>query len=149
MRLADICIRHVIQCSRDATALEVAQLMRSSHVGDVVVVDKPNGECIPVGIVTDRDLVVEVMARELDAATITAGDIMSASLVTAAETDDIHETAELMRFKGVRRVPLVGEHGALVGIVTLDDILNVIGEELTLLGRVMSRERLQEQQSRP
>lgn len=149
MQLANICNRHVIQCGRDTPALEVAQIMRNSHVGDVIVVDRPNGECIPVGIVTDRDLVVAIMARELDPATVTAGEIMSSPLVTAAEADDIHETAELMRFNGVRRIPLVDEQGALVGIATLDDILSVVGEELTLLGRVMKRERLQEQQSRP
>lgn len=148
MQLGEICIRDVIRCGRDTTALEAAQLMRSSHVGDVVVVDKPNGEYVPVGIVTDRDLIVAVMAAELDAASVTVDEVMSGTLVTASEANDVHETAELMRSKGIRRVPVVDEQGALVGIVALDDILRVIGEELTLLGRVISRERFQEQQAR-
>jgi CBS domain-containing protein len=148
MRIADICTRNVIQCRRSTTALELAQLMRNSHVGDVVVVDQPNGERIPVGIVTDRDLAVEVMALEADPAVVKAGDLMGPALVTAAEANDDYETAELMRLKGVRRVPVVDAHGGLVGIVTLDDLLKVIGEQLTLLGRVISRERFQEEQSR-
>jgi CBS domain-containing protein len=148
MRIGDIGTRDVIQCTRTTTALELARIMRSSHVGDVVVVDQPNGHKIPVGIVTDRDLAVEVMARERNPATVTAGELMGAELVTTAEENDIYEVVELMRFKGVRRVPVVDEQGGLSAIVTLDDLLNLIGGELTLLGRVISRERSREEQSR-
>jgi CBS domain-containing protein len=148
MRIGDIGTRDVIQCTRTTTALELARIMRSSHVGDVVVVDQPNGHKIPVGIVTDRDLAVEVMARERNPATVTAGELMGAELVTTAEENDIYEVVELMRFKGVRRVPVVDEQGGLSAIVTLDDLLNLIGGELTLLGRVISRERSREERSR-
>lgn len=148
MRIGDICTRDVIHCSRSTTALELAQIMRSSHVGAVVVVDQPNGHKVPIGIVTDRDLAVEVMAGERDPATVTAGDLIGTELITTGEENDVYEVAELMRFKGVRRVPVVDEQGGLVGIATLDDLLNMIGEELTMLGRVISRERFQEQQSR-
>jgi signal-transduction protein with cAMP-binding, CBS, and nucleotidyltransferase domain len=148
MQIGDVCTRNVIECGRKTTALEVAQLMRSSHVGDVVVVDQPNGKKVAVGIVTDRDLVVQVMALEADPGVVTAGELMAPELVTAAEANDVFDTVELMRFKGVRRVPVVDEHGELVGIVTLDDLLKVIGEHLTLLARVMVRERFQEELSR-
>jgi signal-transduction protein with cAMP-binding, CBS, and nucleotidyltransferase domain len=148
MQIGDVCTRNVIECGRKTTALEVAQLMRSSHVGDVVVVDQPNGKKVAVGIVTDRDLVVQVMALEADPGIVTAGELMAPELVTAAEANDVFDTVELMRFKGVRRVPVVDEHGELVGIVTLDDLLKVIGEHLTLLARVMVRERFQEELSR-
>ena len=110
--------------------------------------DEPDGERIPLGIVTDRDLVMQVMALEADPATITAGELMSGPLTTAGEANTVYETAELMRLKGVRRVPVVNEHGGLVGIVALDDLLKIIGEELTLLGRVFAREQMQEHQSR-
>jgi CBS domain-containing protein len=63
MRVADICTRNVVHCSARASVLEVAQLMRNSHVGDVVVVEQSNGERVPIGILTDRDLVIEVMDR--------------------------------------------------------------------------------------
>jgi CBS domain-containing protein len=149
MRIGELCSRNVIQCTAKTTALEVAQLMRSSHVGDVVVTDQPNGERIPIGIVTDRDLVVAVMAVEGDPALVTAGDLIGKELVTTGEENDAYEVAELMRMRGVRRVPVVDEHGALVGIVTLDDLLRVIGEQIAFLGRVIARERLEEEQSRP
>jgi signal-transduction protein with cAMP-binding, CBS, and nucleotidyltransferase domain len=149
MQIGEICTRTVVQCDRKTTALELAQLMRSSHVGTVVVVDQPNGERIPMGIVTDRDLVVEVMAVDGNPAIITADDVMSRDLMTAGEQNTVYETAELMRFKGVRRLPVVNERGGLIGIVTLDDLLHVIGDELTLLGRVIARETGQEQKARP
>jgi CBS domain-containing protein len=148
MRIADICTRDVIQCSRTTSALELAQLMRHGHVGDVVVVDQPNGERVPVGIVTDRDLAIQVMALEADPAVVKAGDLMGPALVTAGEANDVNETAELMRFKGVRRIPVVDEHGSLVGIVTLDDLLKVIGEQIAFLARVIAREELQERELR-
>jgi CBS domain-containing protein len=121
--------------------------MRNSHVGDVIVVDQPDGKLLAAGIITDRDLVVKVLAREVDPAAVTAEDIMSGELITAGEASDAHETAELMRFKGVRRIPVLDKDGGLVGIVTLDDLLKVMGDELTVLGRVMSRERFQEQRA--
>jgi CBS domain-containing protein len=145
MLIGDICTREVIQCDRTTSTLELSQLMRRSHVGDIVVTDQPNGKRIAVGIVTDRDLVVKVMAEERDSLATTAGDIMSVELITAGERNTVHEVAELMRFKGVRRVPVVDEDGALLGIVTLDDLLTVIGEELNLLAKVFTREQVQEE----
>lgn len=148
MRVGDFCIRDVVQCTRNASALELAQLMRESHVGGVVVVDQPNGKKIAVGIVTDRDLVIEVMAKERDPALVTAKDLMGGEFVTVGEGNDVYETAELMRDRGVRRTPVVDDQGALLGIVTLDDLLRIIGEQLALLARVIARERSQERQSR-
>jgi CBS domain-containing protein len=126
----------------------MSQIMREAHVGGVVVVDQPNGEKIAVGIVTDRDLVIEVMAKERDPALVTAKDLMGKELVTVGEANDVYETAELMRDRGVRRTPVVDDQGGLVGIVTLDDLLRIIGEQLALLARVIARERFQERQSR-
>jgi CBS domain-containing protein len=148
MLIGDICTREVVQCDRTTSASDVAQLMRHSHVGDVVVVDQPNGKKVAIGIVTDRDLVVQVMAAERDPLTTTAGDIMGPDLVTVGERNTIHETAELMRLKGVRRIPVVDEDGGLLGIVALDDLLTEIGEELTLLGKVFARGQVQEERTR-
>lgn len=147
MRVGEFCVREVIECTRKASALELSQLMRQSHVGDVVVVDQPNGKKIAVGIVTDRDLAVEVMAKERDPALVTAEDLMGRKLVTVGEGSDVYETAELMRYEGVRRVPVVDDQGGLAGIVTMDDLLKIIGEQLALLAQVIGRERFQEQQS--
>jgi len=148
MRVGDFCIRDVVHCTRKTSALELSQLMREGHVGDVVVVDQPNGKKIAVGIVTDRDLVIEVMAKESDPALVTAKDLMGKELVTVGEGNDVYETAELMRDRGVRRVPVVDDQGGLLGIVTLDDLLKIIGDQLVLLARVVARERFQERQLR-
>jgi signal-transduction protein with cAMP-binding, CBS, and nucleotidyltransferase domain len=148
MRVGEFCVREVIECTRKTSALELSQLMRQSHVGDVVVVDQPNGKKVAVGIVTDRDLAVEVMAKERDPALVTAGDLMGRKLITVGEGGDVYETAELMRYEGVRRVPVVDDQGGLAGIVTMDDLLRIIGEQLALLAQVIGRERFQEQQSK-
>jgi CBS domain-containing protein len=148
MRVGEFCVREVIECTRKTSALELSQLMRQSRVGDVVVVDQPNGKKVAVGIVTDRDLAVEVMAKESDPALVTAGDLIGRKLVTVGEGSDVYETAELMRREGVRRVPVVDDQGGLAGIVTLDDLLKIIGEQLALLAQVIGRERFHEQQSK-
>jgi CBS domain-containing protein len=97
MRIGELCTREVVYCERTTGAVEVAQLMRSHHVGDLVVVDRRNGRLRPVGIVTDRDLVVEVLARRVDPESVTAGDLMSAALVTAKQSEPVHDAIERMR----------------------------------------------------
>jgi CBS domain-containing protein len=122
--------------------------MREYHVGDLVVVDESEGRRVPVGIVTDRDIVVGVLALGLDPAVLTVGDIMGSDLVTAAEDDDVYETLQIMRTRGVRRVPVVNTAGALVGIVALDDILEIFAEELDAAVKVVAREQANESQRR-
>ncbi len=90
MPVSEICNREVVVVQRDDTALETAKLMRQHHVGDVLVVEDRNGVRVPVGIVTDRDLVVEIMAPELDDTVITVGDIMAQELVTVKESTGRH-----------------------------------------------------------
>jgi CBS domain-containing protein len=85
MTVGDICNREVIVIQRDETTLEAAKLMRQYHVGAVIVIETRNGRQIPIGIVTDRDLVVEVLATELDNAVITVGDIMAPEIFTIKE----------------------------------------------------------------
>ena len=147
--IGEICNREVVLASRDMPVMGAAKLMRQCHVGTVVVVEDANGgRRIPVGIVTDRDLVVEIMAPELDPRTITIGDVMSGQLVTARETEGITEAMEIMRYKGVRRLPIVGEDGRLVGIVSIDDLLEVLAEQMTDLTRIVAREQAHEAQAR-
>ena len=137
MPISEFCNREVVIVQRDDTVLEAARLMRQHHVGDVLVVEKRNGISVPVGIVTDRDLVVEIMAPELDQLVITVGDIMAAELTTVKEGTGIFEAIQYMRGKGVRRLPVVNESGALVGILTLDDLLELLSEELFELAKLL------------
>ena len=148
MPVGEICNRDVIIVKREDTILEAARLMRQHHVGDVVVVEEREGLRIPVGIVTDRDLVIEIMATELDPNVITAGDIMEPELVTVKESVGVFEAVQYMRSKTVRRLPIVDESGALVGILTLDDLLELLSEELLAVARLVSYQRQKETRHR-
>jgi CBS domain-containing protein len=148
MPISEICNREVVIVQRNNTILEAAQLMRQHHVGDVVVVEERGGVKVPVGIVTDRDLVVEIMAPAIDQTVITVGDIMVTELATVKENAGLSETIEYMRAKGVRRVPVVDKGGGLVGILTLDDLLELLAEELLALARLVRHEQKKETMSR-
>ncbi|MBI3898892.1 MAG: CBS domain-containing protein [Gammaproteobacteria bacterium] len=149
MAIGDIYIREVVSIDKDATLLEAAQLMRQHHIGDVVVADSRNGYHVPVGMVTDRDIVIEVVARNLNVNDLSVGDVMSKDIVTAREGDGISETIALMRSSGVRRLPVVSDAGALLGIVSIDDLWQLVAEEATELSRVASRAQATEQMARP
>ena len=149
MTVGEICNREVIVIQRDATILEAAKLMRQYHVGAVIVVDKHNERQIPVGIVTDRDLVVEVLATELDETVITVGDIMAIDIFTVKENTATYEAIEFMRRKTSRRLPIVDESGELVGILTLDDVLQLLSEELLDLAKLVRYEQKKEVRHRP
>ncbi|HNZ56018.1 MAG TPA: CBS domain-containing protein [Methylophilaceae bacterium] len=144
MTISAICNREVITVQLDATILHVATLMRQYHVGDVVVIDNHKDKTVPVGIVTDRDVVVEVVATELDGAVITAGDIMVHSLTVIKESSGIFEAITLMSSKGIRRLPVVDDDGNLLGIITLDDLLLLLGKELGAFSKLVAREQKNE-----
>jgi len=147
--LASICNRSVAFPTRETTVAAAAKLMRHGHIGSLVVVEQMNGgKRIPAGIVTDRDIVVEVIATGLDPAVITVGDIMEPELVVGRESDSVLETLEIMRFKGVRRLPTVDREGQLVGIVTVDDLLEILAEQLNELATIVAREQSHEASAR-
>ena len=148
MPVSEICNREVVVVQRNDTALEAAKLMRQHHVGDVLVVEDRNGVRVPVGIVTDRDLIMEIMAPELDDAVITVGDIMAKELVTVKESTGIFEAIQYMRQKAVRRLPIVNESGGLIGILTLDDLLELLSEELLEIAKLVKYEQQKETRSR-
>lgn len=148
MSAGEICNRAVITIHPQASIVEAAQAMRRHHVGDIVVVEERNGGPCPIGIVTDRDLVIEVLANEVQLGAVVVGDVMSDELVLAHSEDDTLETLRRMRNRGVRRVPVVDSRGVLVGIITLDDLLNVFAEQMEDIVRLVSREQLRERQLR-
>ncbi len=144
MTIGAICNREVITVQRDATVLHAAMLMRQYHVGDVVVIENRKDVTVPIGIVTDRDVVVEVVATELDTAVITVGDIMVASLAVVKDSAGVLEAIQLMTSKGVRRLPVVDDGGSLMGIVTLDDLLLLLAKEFGALSKLVAREQKNE-----
>jgi len=137
MQVSEICTRQAVTCGRDAGIRELAQLMRDGHVGDVVVVDRRNGSVVPVGIVTDRDLVVRVLAKELDVAAVTAGDLMAQPLETVVDSESLNDAIWHMRSRGIRRLPVVDGRGSLLGIVSMDDIAAHLAADLADMVRIV------------
>lgn len=149
MPVSEICNREVVIARRDTSVNEAAKLMRQHHVGDVVVVDEKNGLRIPVGIVTDRDLVVEIMAPDAVQMVVTVGEIMVPQMATVKHDTGVYEAIQYMRGKGVRRMPVVNGNGALLGILTLDDLLALLAEELLELSKLVKNEQKRESSTRP
>ena len=144
MSTGEFCTREVVITEKGASILEVAQLMRTYHVGDVIVVEHRDGQTVPLGIITDRDIVVEVIAQEVDLASVTAADIMSHDLLTVREDEGIWEVLLQMNERGVRRVPVVNGEGGLEGVLALDDLIELFAEELSLLARISGSGRTRE-----
>ena len=148
MPIGDICVREVAVADRNTTIQDAAMLMRRMHVGDLVVVQGANGHRVPVGIITDRDIVVSVVATKLDAAVFTIGDLVTQDLVSCRENEGIFECIQQMRAKGVRRMPVLSQDGELLGIVAVDDLVQLLAEELNELGKLVGRERAREAQTK-
>lgn len=148
MTVGTVCNRDVVYTTPQTSAAEAARLMRQYHVGNLIVAEEKAGKRLPVGIVTDRDLVIEVMAQGISPVTVTVADMMSATLITAQESDDLMDTIKRMRAKGIRRIPVVGADSALVGILSVDDVIDLLAEELTDLARLITREQRREQRRR-
>ncbi len=148
MAVGEICSREVVFVRRDESVRDAAQLMREHHVGAVVVVDERDGLRRPAGVVTDRDIAVAVVAKGLDADAVRVEELMSGELVVARESEGISECIARMRGRGVRRLPVVDASGALVGIVTADDLLDLLAEELAGLARTVVNEQRREAQAR-
>jgi CBS domain-containing protein len=148
MNAGEICNREVVIAHRDMGLTEAARLMREHHVGSLVVVVDRASERVPVGILTDRDIVVAVVAKELDARKLSVGEVMSSGVFAVREQDGLAEVLRAMREHGVRRVPVVTPNGALAGILTLDDLLELVADELGDFVRTIGRERLRETRAR-
>jgi len=149
MRISEICHRHVIRVGKEASVIEAAQAMRAHHVGNVIVTDPSDGIDKPIGIVTDRDIVVELLAKGIDLGSVTMGDIMSATLVTAKHDADISETLRFMDIKGIRRLPILDENGGLFGVLSIDDLVVVLSRELGFLAEIFQRQIERERTTRP
>ncbi len=148
MIISEVCNREVIIIKRDETVLEAAKLMRRQHVGNVIVVDERNGSRIPVGIVTDRDIVVEIISTELDPNVMTVGDIMTLEFFTAKNSMGLFEAIQFMRSKAIRRLPVINEADELIGILTLDDVLELLSEEMLNLTKLVKNQQKNEKKHR-
>lgn len=148
MPIGEVCNRDVICIEKHESALKAAQLMREYHVGDVIVTEKHDDKVTPIAILTDRDLVIEVIAAEISSQDVTVKDIMSQYLLTAMEDEDVSDVVQKMQDKGVRRVPVINKQEALVGIFTLDDLIELMAEQLTDVVHLIQKEQYHERQNR-
>ncbi|MDH3309498.1 MAG: CBS domain-containing protein [Gammaproteobacteria bacterium] len=148
MLVGNICNRDVVIVRTESSIVEAAQLMREYHVGGLVVVKEKAGKQTPTGIVTDRDLVLEVIAEGVDMNEVSVGDIMSDQLVTARTSDDLLETIKIMRTKGIRRLPVIDDDNGLAGILTVDDLIDLFSEQIADLARLIALEQKREKEKR-
>jgi CBS domain-containing protein len=149
MSVGEICNREVVICRQDEPVSEAVALMRDCHVGCVVVVSESGAKFKPVGILTDRDIVVRLLPSTTDLAVLKVSEVMSRELVTARCNDAVLDSLELMRDKGIRRLPVVDQEGHLEGILTVDDLIELLAEQLIDLVRLCSREQLHERGQPP
>ncbi len=148
MKAGEICNHHVVTVSPDDSIRRAAELMREHHVGDVVVAERSGGYLAPVGILTDRDIVVEVIAENVGLDQVTVRDTMTDQLITAKEDDDLLATLMQMRENGVRRLPVVDGSGRLVGILSADDVIGLVARELAEVWALIVRQQGRESELR-
>jgi len=140
--IRDLAIHKVVTVKSNTTLRDCAAVMRAEHVGTVVLVDPASPQ--PVGVITDRDIVVEAVPVGLDVTTLTAGDIATKPVVTVREDEDILDALARMRENGVRRLPVTGPNGRLAGVLSLDDLLAALSEQFDSVSRVIAAERTKE-----
>lgn len=148
MRIGDVCTHDVVYIGPDASLREAAEAMRKYHVGSIVVISRPNREIVPIGIITDRDIVLAVIAPGVSLDALTVGDVMTSSVATCAEDQDLFDAIEIMRERGIRRLPVLNAKGGLAGMIAADDIYGALGMFMRELSRALVREQVHEMEVR-
>ena len=143
MSISALCRRVVVTIHRQASTEDAARLMRSNHIGDLVVVDAADTGT-PVGMITDRDIVVSVIAQGLAPAQTPVGSVMSTPVVTLREDDGFIQALDKMSARGVRRAPVVGPEGRLRGLIAVDDLVRLLARELAKVGALIAHEQVTE-----
>lgn len=139
MTIGKLCKREVITVSKEMSVHEAAGLMKKHNIGDIIIVDEENG-AKPIGIFTDRDIAIKIVAEELDPRSITIGDAVSEELLILKEYQHFQEALEMMCARGVRRAPIVDQHGKIIGIATVDDLILLLTDELGSLAKLIRRQ---------
>lgn len=150
MRVLDVVKSRVTVARPNERLLDAIRRMRDEHVGALVVVEQCENGRRPVGILTDRDIVVGVFAKDQShIGMLDVGDVMTPEPVTATSDEDVGDVLRRMRSFGVRRVPVVDASGMLDGVVTLDDIMAGLSEELASAAALVMRQSEREEERRP
>jgi CBS domain-containing protein len=149
MTAGEYCNREVMIVEPETSITEVSSLMREYHVGTLVVVDQAGKVPRPIGVITDRDLVIELLAQEVPADSVTIKDVINKELVCVTEQETLLNCIELMRSKGIRRLVVTNDNGTLQGILTADDALELIAEAVHSLSHLVGREIANERNLHP
>ena len=149
MTAGDLCTRDVAVAFRSTLLADAARSMRGQHVGCLVVVEDAKEGRIVVGLLTDRDIVTSVVARDVQGASLRVGDVMTEDVVTVREDDSLHDVLATMQRRRVRRLPVTGPQDRLVGVIAADDLLRVLAEQLQTLAQLIGEQVKVEQMVRP
>jgi CBS domain-containing protein len=145
MTIGSICTRKVITVDRGIDIAAAAGVMRDNRIGYLIVTDASSGGGAPIGVLTDRDIVVKVLAKDVDPHALTVGDAMTPEPLTAAEDDGVSETLRRMRGLGVRRVPVVGARGQVSGVLSIDDVVDhIVGQLSDVSGSIRNELRFEQ-----
>jgi CBS domain-containing protein len=137
MRIQDVYRPHARTATRDEPLAEAARMMCSEHIGALVVVDRADPQRRPIGIVTDRDIVRGQLRRAADLYCLTVGDVMTPDPLVLPAYLEVTEAIDALNARAVRRAPVLDPDGSLAGIVSLDDLLPAVAQELTDLATLM------------
>jgi CBS domain-containing protein len=124
--LGKICTKPVVTASAQMTVDQAARAMRTKNVGALVVVNAGR----PIGMLTDRDVAIEVVAKGMDPEITRVGDVMHKRPITIREDLGVFDAAKVFAKTGVRRLPVVTKSGVLVGVIAVDDLIMLLGNEL-------------------
>lgn len=139
MTISKLGTTNVIKIESTATVVAAAKLMRKHNVGNIVVVENEETD-EPIGILTDRDIAVEIVASEIDPQALCVADVMNRDLLVLKNYRGIQEALDMMSAKGVRRAPIVNDANKIVGITSIDDLLILIADELGSLAKLVRKQ---------
>jgi CBS domain-containing protein len=149
MKIGSVCNPEVAVIEPHELVVDAARRMRERHVGDLVVVRNEPGGRVPIGILTDRDIVVGIIAKDIaHLGTLKVDDVITSDPICAKDSDDLSLVLDKMRRNVIRRVPVVNARGYLAGVFTLDDLLALLADDLGSVGAIVSRQRTFEAERR-
>jgi CBS domain-containing protein len=144
MNVSRIYTRDVVTVSRSTSLKEAARLMATWHIGSLVITDDPPAERRAIGIVTDRDFVIQAVAAGADPSQVTVGHVISPRLASIDENSEAYEALKRMANLGVRRLAVTADGGGIVGILSFDDLVDALAVEMSDLARVIRQNRKHE-----
>jgi CBS domain-containing protein len=148
MSIAGFCRREAVTIAEEAPLTQAAQLMRERHIGYLVVVKTEAAGSKVVGVLTDRDIVVTAVALGDDPKSMKVRDVMTVDPLLAKVDSSMEGAMRLMRDCGVRRMPVVDLEGAPVGVITMDDLIHAVADQIGCLSVMIDNEQRNERLTR-